>query len=121
MNRWRIGSISMGLILIALGVLMLVSLVTTIDMFITITTLWPIIMICLGLEILLFLFIKKGDDIKIRYDVLSIFFIGFILTVSVLFFAATSFIDMLFDSRDEMRHNFGIGHNREVCTICRDW
>jgi hypothetical protein len=98
----------MGLILVAVGLLMLISLITQVDMFITMMTLWPVIMICLGIEILLFLFLKKGNDTKIRYDVLSIFFIGFILSISVLFYAATSFMGMLFDSREDMFDVFGI-------------
>ena len=92
MNRWRIGSISMGLILVASGVLMLVSLITKVDVLDAILTFWPVVMICLGLEVLLYLFIKKGDDTKIRYDVLSILFIGVILFISVLFYAATLYI-----------------------------
>lgn len=108
MNRWRVGSISMGLILMAVGVIMLVSLITKIDMLVTITTLWPIIMICLGIEILLFLFIKKGDDTKIKYDILSILFIGFILVISVIFYAATSIMSALFDSREDVRDAFRI-------------
>ena len=62
MKRWRVGSFSMGIILVALGVIMLVSLLTRIDILNIIITLWPVIMICLGVEILLHLFIQKGGD-----------------------------------------------------------
>jgi len=111
MNRWRIGSLSMGIILVALGVLMLVSLITQVNVFLTITTLWPIIMICLGIEILLYLFLGKGGgtDGKIKYDVLSIFFISFILIISTAFYGITLFTGAL-DSRENMYTAFGIYH-----------
>ena len=109
MKRWRVGSFSMGIILVALGVIMLVSLLTRIDILNIIITLWPVIMICLGVEILLHLFIQKGgdEDTKIKYDVLSILFIGFILIVSTFFYSVT-FVMGTFGINEDMHEVFGI-------------
>ena len=102
MKHWRVGSLSMGLILVASGVLMLISLIVRVNVLHIILTFWPVVMICLGIEILLHLFIKKdGEDNKLRYDALSILFIGFLLVISIGFYALTYFIGM-FESREEM-------------------
>jgi uncharacterized membrane protein HdeD (DUF308 family) len=87
MKRWRVGSLSMGLILIASGIMMLLSLIVPFNALKVLMTFWPIILICLGIEILLHLFVKKGDDGKLRYDILSIIFIGFVLFLSIGFYA----------------------------------
>ncbi|MCL1819354.1 MAG: hypothetical protein FWG36_01715 [Oscillospiraceae bacterium] len=107
MRHWRVGSLSMGLILIFAGAIMLISLLTSFDMLWIITTFWPVIMICLGLEIMLHLFVKKNDDVKIKYDVLSIIFAGFILIVSVCFYFVTLTVGM-FDTKEDFYTAFGI-------------
>lgn len=109
MKRWRVGSLSMGIVLVASGLMMLVSLVVQINVLNILLTFWPIILICLGIEILLHLFVRKdGDtDIKMKYDVLSIIFISLILIISVLFYTATYSIGLL-GSRDDMYAFFGI-------------
>jgi hypothetical protein len=109
MKRWRVGSLSMGLILLASGVLMLMSLVIRINILDILLTFWPIILISLGIEILLHLFIRKNDntDTKLRYDALSIVFISFLLVISIGFYAVVYFAG-LFDSREDMYAVFGI-------------
>jgi len=99
----------MGLALIALGTVMSISLFTHVNVLKTIMTFWPAVLILLGVEIFLHLFVKRGADadMKIRYDVLSIIFIGFILAVSVCFYAVTLGLE-LFDSRADMYVAFGI-------------
>ena len=106
MKHWRVGSLSMGLILVASGILMLVSLVVKVDVLNVLLTFWPIILICIGVEILLHLFIKKSDDTKLRYDGLSIFFIGFILVISIGFYAVTYTLGLL-ESWDVLDRVFG--------------
>ena len=104
MKRWRAGSLSMGLILVASGIMLMVSLVARIDVLNILLTFWPIILICLGIEILLFLFARRdeGADVKVRYDVLSVLFIGFILSISTLFYIVTFSIGLLGDRYNAM-------------------
>ncbi|MCL2084213.1 MAG: hypothetical protein FWH06_03020 [Oscillospiraceae bacterium] len=106
MKRWRVGSLSMGLILVASGAVMLVSLMADVNLTKILMTCWPVIMICLGIEILLQLFVKRDDaDTKLRYDALSIIFISFILFVSALFYAAVFYLNLL---GDDVNVVFGI-------------
>ena len=99
----------MGLVLVASGILMLVSLIRSVSVLDVMLTFWPLILICLGIEILLQLFIRKNDetDVKLRYDALSILFISFLLIVSIGFYSVTYFIG-LFESREDMYAAFGI-------------
>ena len=109
MNRWRVGSISMGIVLVASGIIMLVSFIAKINVLDAIITLWPVVMICLGLEMLLYLFVKKGGEteVKMKYDVMSIFFIGILLTMSTLYYSLI-FISGVLGSQADMRAAFGI-------------
>ena len=100
MRRWRVGSLSMGIILLAFGVLLLVSFFVKVNVINIILMLWPIVLICIGLEIVLQLFLKRDEDIKIKYDVLSILFTSAILIVSTGIYAATSVMGM-FDTKQE--------------------
>jgi len=111
MKRWRVGSLTMGLILLASGIMLLVSLIMKINIINILLTFWPIILICIGIEILLHLFIKRDDgaDTKIKYDVLSILFIGFVLFISGLFYTATYSIEML-GGREDAFTILGIKH-----------
>lgn len=99
----------MGMILVASGVLMLVSLIVSVNVLNILLTFWPLILICLGVEILLHLFVRKSDGAegKLRYDALSILFISFLLIISIGFYAVAYFA-ALFESRDDMFAAFGI-------------
>lgn len=109
MKRWRVGSLSMGIILLAFGILLLVSLIIKVNVINIVYMLSPIVLICLGLEILLHLFIKNDDggDIKIKYDFLSIVFISVILFIGTGVYILTGLIGV-FETKEEMFSAFGI-------------
>jgi hypothetical protein len=116
MKRWRVGSLSMGLVLLAFGILLLVSLIVKINVINIVYTLSPIVLICLGIEILLHLFVKNSDDVKIKYDFLSIIFISAVLFIGTCVYALTGFIG-LFETKQEMFSAFGIRNE----TICNEY
>lgn len=74
----RVGSITAGAGMIIFGILFLVHLIFDYMSYTTIFSLWPIILIGLGIELLLSNFLEK----KIVYDKASIF-----LLISMAFFA----------------------------------
>ncbi|RDW20238.1 hypothetical protein CWR48_05920 [Oceanobacillus arenosus] len=78
MRTWRVGSISMGIALLMLGIVLLLSQVLHIEAVTILLTWWPIILIILGGEILLYLFLSKQEKAKVKYDFISIFFVGII-------------------------------------------
>jgi len=79
MRQWRVGTISMGFLLIALGVLLLGNTLWDIAISDIIVYGWPVILILLGVEVLLFSFFKKETHLK--FD----FFSVFILILAVIF------------------------------------
>lgn len=90
MRRWRVGSFSMGLSLLMLGVLLFLSQVLEQSIHELFSLWWPCILIVLGLEILVHLVWRKEEQPVLKYDVLSIFFVSVIGSVGILFALLTS-------------------------------
>lgn len=90
MRKWRVGSISMGLSLVMLGLLLFLSRVQDKPVIEPFMIWWPVIMIILGLEIVVHLFLSRQDHPILRYDILSIVFVGMIGTVGIAFTLLTS-------------------------------
>lgn len=87
-RRWRVGTLSMGLSLLFLGMLIMISQWKGADVFETTLVWWPLIFILLGLEIVIYSLWFRGTG-KMYYDVLSVLFVGF-LAVCCLVFAGVS-------------------------------
>lgn len=83
-RQWRVGTISMGLSLIALGLVLVLGRFTDSYAATKLFKFWPLILIVLGLEMVLFnaLTAIKGGKIRFTYDVLSIFLVLLLLLVS---------------------------------------
>jgi len=95
MRTWRVGSISMGILLFLLGILLMLGHFFHIDSTTLLVTWWPIILISLGIEILLFLFLSKQDKPYMSYDFLSIIFVGFLgmFTLGLTMLTTTGVLD----------------------------
>lgn len=83
MRKWRVGTISMGLSLVLLGVLLFISQFSDIKMVKPLLVWWPLILVVLGIEILLYLFLSKQENPIVKYDFLSILFVGVIGTIGI--------------------------------------
>lgn len=79
MKTFRVGTITMAIILITLGVIIFISQISGVTAINMIMKLWPLMLILLGVEILYFRYKSKDDDAVIKYDVFSIFLVMFIL------------------------------------------
>ncbi|OIJ19441.1 hypothetical protein BKP45_13435 [Anaerobacillus alkalidiazotrophicus] len=90
MRTWRVGTFSMGFALVFLGVFLLFSKVIGMDVHQVMISWWPVILIILGIEILLFLFLNKKESAIIKYDFFSILIIGMLGTVGIAFFIFSS-------------------------------
>ena len=88
MKSKRVGTISMAIVLIALGVLIFMSQISKVSTLNIALKLWPLILILLGLEILYYRFVYK-DEAIIKYDILSIFIVFIILITNLGLFALT--------------------------------
>lgn len=83
-RQWRVGTVSMGLILVALGIALLLGRANHSLTLATLLKFWPTVLIILGLEMVLLntLTLFKRSKIRFTYDVLSIFLVLFLLFVS---------------------------------------
>lgn len=101
MRKWRVGTVSMGIILIATGLLLLISELNGINGARIILRWWPVILIILGIEVLAYLGLSKSsgeEQPKLKFDGLSIFLTIFIVLFSSGAYAASSFLNSGFSS-----------------------
>ncbi|SET73184.1 hypothetical protein SAMN05421676_107110 [Salinibacillus kushneri] len=90
MRQWRIGTFSMGLLLILLGVTLLVANFGNEKVVKMLLVWWPVILVVIGLEVLIYLFSSKEKMPFLKFDVLSIVFIGLIGFAGISFYMASS-------------------------------
>lgn len=83
MRTWRVGSISMGATLLLLGLLLLLTQLLHLDTTTVLLAWWPVILIILGIEILFYLLFSKQEKTNVKYDFLSIIFVGFIGMIGI--------------------------------------
>lgn len=85
MRTWRVGTFSMGASLLILGVTLLISQFSEVNMNHMLISWWPFIFIVLGVEVLLYLWLQRAGKERLKYDILSIFFIGILGMVGLTF------------------------------------
>ncbi|KYG28125.1 LiaI-LiaF-like domain-containing protein [Alkalihalobacillus trypoxylicola] len=85
MRTWRVGSFSMGITLILLGIVLVASNWFNVSMYDLFMSWWPFLLIIVGAEMLFYLKRKDEKEAKIKYDFLSIFFVGIIGTIALSF------------------------------------
>jgi hypothetical protein len=75
----------MGASLVFLGLFLFFSKFMGLDLVQVMTAWWPLLLVVLGLEILLYLFLSRQEKPVLKYDFLSIFFVGIIGTAGIAF------------------------------------
>ncbi|MEI5907626.1 hypothetical protein WAK64_11220 [Bacillus spongiae] len=83
MRTWRVGTFSMGGSLLFLGILLLLTQILHWETAFILVSWWPVLFIVLGIEILLYLFLSRSEKAFLKYDFLSIIFVGFIGMVGI--------------------------------------
>lgn len=83
MRNWKVGSITAGIILIAIGLLWFLQNFISIPYAKLLINSWPIACILLGIEILFFHLVRKEDSL--RFHGFSIFLLIIIMVVSIIF------------------------------------
>ncbi|CAM4520955.1 hypothetical protein FHS16_006094 [Paenibacillus endophyticus] len=82
-RTWRVGSLSMGVTLMLIGTALAVSLWQDMEAFEVLLWVAPVVFIMLGAELLLYLKFSNSNRTVVRYDWMSVFFVGAIGTVSL--------------------------------------
>ena len=83
MKNKRVGTISMAIILIAMGVLMFISQINEVSAIDMAFKLWPLTLVLLGIEILWAKYKSSDEETVIKYDVFSVFIVFIILMVNI--------------------------------------
>jgi membrane-bound ClpP family serine protease len=84
MRKWRVGTFSMGILLILVGILLLLGELSGISSVKLIFTWWPLILITLGLEVLAHVYFSGQESPTVKYDGFSIFIILLIIIITLL-------------------------------------
>lgn len=79
----RVGTISMGIVLIAFGAILFLSQINKFSALNMVMKIWPVILILIGLEVLWYRYASKDEGIVIKYDLFSIFVVLVILFVNM--------------------------------------
>ena len=90
MRTWRVGTFSMGASLIFLGLFLFFSKFLSLDLAEVLMAWWPVLLVVLGVEILVYLFLSRQEQPILKYDFLSIFFVGLIGTTGIVFAVLSS-------------------------------
>jgi hypothetical protein len=90
MRRWRVGTLTLGVLLIALGIIMLAAQLKQLMLLNVFLVWWPIILVLLGGEILWYICSSKEPEPKVRYDVFSMFIVFVLVFCSIGMYAVTS-------------------------------
>ncbi|MGE5329560.1 MAG: hypothetical protein ACM3KR_08640 [Deltaproteobacteria bacterium] len=94
MRRIRVGSISMGLSLIAFGVILLIFHGSSELAVQQIMKWWPVIIIILGVETLLHVYFTAiGKTECVKFDMFSVMMVGLIIMVTLGIYIATSIFE----------------------------
>ncbi|WP_125153557.1 DUF4097 family beta strand repeat-containing protein [Clostridium rectalis] len=93
MRQWKVGSITLGLTLIFLGIIFIIGNIYNFTIIGKLIRLWPLILIGLGIEILIcnFYFGKQNEKLKITGS--SIFMFLILLFLSATLFVASNIIE----------------------------
>jgi hypothetical protein len=101
MKKWRVGTLSMGLSLVLLGIILFLSQWSGLQAFDAFISWWPMIFVLLGLEIIVYLALGRKEDSRISYDILSLFFVG-VLCIGCLGFTMLTSVGVMGELRSIM-------------------
>lgn len=90
MRTWRVGTISMGISLVGLGLVLLVSQIADMNLTTILLSWWPLLFIILGTEILFYIYFSRKESSFVKYDILSILFVGLLGTTGIVLILLTS-------------------------------
>ncbi|WPC43165.1 LiaI-LiaF-like domain-containing protein [Clostridium sp. JS66] len=97
MQGRRVGTLTLGGVFIIVGVLYLLINVFNFPIDFTIVKFWPLVLISLGAEVLIYRYYSLKNDSVVKFDILSIFLIMVVLIFSFGLYAFGKFSTELLD------------------------
>lgn len=99
MKGFRVGTLSMGTLLILIGSLLLYGQLSGINTIKLIFNWWPVVLIMLGIEVLTYVYLSRDEKPNIKYDGFSIFIIIFIIGTTLFVYG----IKFLFETHPDLK------------------
>jgi len=114
MNQWKVGTLSMGMLLITLGILLLGNTFWDINITQIISYGWPIVLIILGVEVLVYSIFKKNTPIK--FDIFSIIILILVLMFTFTIYAVqeTGILSLIRGSVNGQSYTFNLNESLEL-------
>ncbi|MDD2421330.1 MAG: hypothetical protein PHU78_04240 [Heliobacteriaceae bacterium] len=114
MRQWRVGTLTMGLVLVFSGIGLLYAQFQPAGVVTSLFKWWPVIFVFLGLEVLIQNYLKKDESSVLRYDIFSIIII-FLLVVTGLGLHITSELGLSKIIHNEINQQvFSVPVSREI-------
>ncbi|AQR93829.1 LiaI-LiaF-like domain-containing protein [Clostridium saccharoperbutylacetonicum] len=108
MQSRRVGTLTLGLLLIILGILYFLFTVFNIPFEKRILDFWPLIFISLGVEVLVLSNKALKNNIPLRYDFISFILIAIIIAFSFCTFTASKFLGVFLDPSSPLHYRYHI-------------
>ncbi len=108
MRQWRVGSFSMGLLLVLLGVgLLLDRFQSALSSLELIINWWPLVLIFLGIEILAAGFLSRGEKFTLKYDFWSVLLVivFFLFSLTGYALSASGIVPMIQETVNLREHS----------------
>jgi hypothetical protein len=83
MKKLRVGTLSLGILLVVMGFVILLAQINQYDIVEQILTWWPVILILIGAEILWQVYTSKEEEPAVKYDTFSMFIIAVLVLFSL--------------------------------------
>lgn len=114
MRQWRVGTLSMGLLLVCTGLGLLYAQFNQLAVVDFSLKWWPVIFVLLGIEVLLQNYLKKDDNSKIKYDIFSVIII-LMIVLTGLGLQTVNELGLVKHARDMISsQNFTIENSTEI-------
>jgi hypothetical protein len=97
MQGRRIGTLTLGLVFIVLGILYLSINIFNLSIDFAMIKFWPLVLISLGLEVLIYSHYSLKHEFVVKFDIISIFLIMVVLVFSFGLYAFGKFSSELLD------------------------
>lgn len=114
MRQWRVGTFSMGILLLATGIVLLYGQFQPYPAAEYMLQWWPLIFVLLGLEVLLQAYINKIEDGRVKYDIFSIFIVFIIVMAGLSLQAASHFGLSGYVQKNIAAESFYLQADREI-------
>ena len=119
MRQWKVGSLTLGLTLIFIGIIFIIGNTSDMALLGKLIKFWPIILILLGIEILVYSYSTEKNAERFKIDGTSIFMFFIIFILCVCFFIGNIVIDFTKDGV-KFRGFYSLKYTHEIVTSYND-